>query len=265
MTAHQNEALLKAYEHYIPSASPLIERLFKIILLLVVALFIGLGMLLQKIKTEPEKIVERIERIKTRFIIEEEKTEPKKIEKPKPTAKKTEEKEPVDLTKKPELKQNVDDIVEEKPKKRKVRRVYGLKKVYSKGIGSGGKLSDAVIGKLGNTINKDLDTITATKEEVKGQIVSATTITSAPKFKKRVKPEYTKEMLENKIEGVIKVRILVDIDGKVKRATALNDLGYGSAQQAVKACRAMEFTPALVDGTPRATRIIIPIRFVLLG
>jgi len=172
----------------------------------------------------------------------------------------------VDLTKQPELAQKEDDIPKEPPKDPPAqRRVYGLRKVYSTGLGAGGSMSDAVIGKLGNTLNKDIDTFTARPRDLKSQVAPVTTITTAPVFRKRVKPEYTKEMLDNKVEGVVKVKVLIDIDGRVKQAIALDDLGFGAAELAVKACYQMEFEPARRGDEAVAVWIIVPIRFVLLG
>jgi outer membrane biosynthesis protein TonB len=254
---------LQAYEVYIPTSATLVERLFAIIFSLTLVLFIGLGLYFTTVEPFQPKISENIERIKTQFLIQEKKVAE---EKPKPKVSKKKEEKPVDLTKKPELKQKEDD---DKPVPKQeqpiVKRVYGLKKVYSKGLGSGGSLSDAVIGKLGNTLNKEVDTITASQADLKGEVVSTTTVTSAPRFKKRVKPEYSPEMLENRIEGVVKVKVLVDIDGKVKKAIALNDLGFGSKERAVNACFAMEFESAMRGSEAVAVWIIIPIRFVLLG
>jgi hypothetical protein len=111
--------------------------------------------------------------------------------------------EPIDLTKNPVLAQKIDDVKPEPPPvtAEPVRRVYGLRKVYSTGIGEGGSASDAVIGKQGNTLNADIDTTTATPKDLKGAVVPITTVTVAPKIKTTVKPEYTEEMIEAKIEG----------------------------------------------------------------
>lgn len=126
-------------------------------------------------------------------------------------------------------------------------------------------MSNAVVGKIGNTINTEYDTITATTSDIIGTVVSTATVTTAPRFRKVVKPEYSKEMIDQKIQGTVKVKILVDIDGKVKKATCINDIGYDSATQAVKATLAMEFDPAMRGNDPVAVWIIVPIRFVLLG
>jgi protein TonB len=204
--------------------------------------------------TSPERVV-RV--IKSSFSLQE----PKPVEKPKPVVKK--ENPPVDLTEKVEpAKTSEPPKVEEPPRPRKV---YGLRRVYATGIGAGGALSDAVIGKLGNTIDKSIDTLVATKEDIKGEIVSVTSVTTAPSFRKKTMPEYTKEMLDKRIEGVIRVKALVDIDGKVKKALPLNDLGCSAASQALKALLCMEFNPAMRDKEPVAVWIIIPIRFVMIG
>ncbi len=186
--------------------------------------------------------------------------------KPKPPPKVEEKKDPIDLTKAPPTPTKEDAKPDDqKPQEQKqVQAVYGLRHVYSVGLGSDGAMSDAVIGKFGNTINKDFDTLKATKDQIKGTIVSVTAITTNPKFRKVVKPEYTPDMIANHIEGVVKVKILIDSDGKVKKAEAQNDLGYGTAANAVKACLQMEFDPAMRGKESVAVWIIVPVKFVLL-
>lgn len=260
--AGQRESTLLAYEVYVPSGSPRVERLFRVIFAVVLTVFLGFALFLRTVEPQPEIIAEKIARIKARLLIREMKPEPQ--EEARKKQKKVGEK-PADLTKRPELKQKEKVSAEPPPAERKVRRVYGLRKVYARGLGTGGSLSDAVIGKLGNTIDKEVDTLTATSEEVEGRIVSATTITQAPRLVRRVKPEYSEEMLKNRIEGTISVRVLVDVDGRVKKAQALNDLGFGSKELAVEACRALRFEPAMRGTQAVAVWIVVPITFKLLG
>jgi protein TonB len=220
--------------------------------------FISFGLFLKTVKPSAVRIMQKISGIESEFIFEEKKAVPKPVIK-------AVKKKPVDLTNKTELNKKEDDIQKTAPKTKKIRKVYGLRKVYSKGLGSGGNLSNAVIGKLGNTINKEVDDLKATNEEIKGKLVSTSSITSAPKFRKKVKPKYTKEMLENNVEGIVKVKVLVDTDGKVKNSKALNDLGFGSKLAAIEACNLMEFYPAQKDDQSVAVWIIIPVRFVMLS
>ena len=203
-------------------------------------LFFGaVGYYLHTHNPPPVTIADQISRFQqTRFIIEEQKLEPR-IEKPKSEKKEeTVKEEPIDLTKKPLLNQEKDEIIEtpqQEEVKKPPRRVYGLKRVYSTGIGASGNAVDAIIGKRGNTLDTDIDTITATESDLKAAPVSITTVTSQPRIKSQVKPEYTKEMLENRIEGIVRVKVLVDIDGKVKQALVLNDLVWIQGE----GCRSM--------------------------
>lgn len=237
-------------------ANSLYERMYSVIQLVMLTLFIGFGIHLKGIKPVSQRVIAKISGMKTEFLVQE--------KKPSPEKKKAAAVKPLDLTTKPVIKETIEDIHKKEAEKPPVRRIYGLRKVYSKGIGTGGAMADAVIGKLGNTIQKEFDTISATQEEIKGEIVSVTTITSAPKFRKVVKPAYTEEMLSANVEGVVKVKVVVDVDGKVKNAQVLNDLGHGAATQALKACLDMEFEPAQRDGSPVAVWIVIPVRFMIL-
>jgi TonB family protein len=244
---------------------------FGLTLVIVLGAFVGLGFFFHTIKALPEPIEKKIEEIKTRFIIEEKekpKPKPKPVEKKKPEPEKPEEK-PVDLTKKPELAQKLDDIPKEPPPAEAPvapRRVYGLRRVYSVGIGAGGSMSDAVIGKLGNTTNINVDTLTATKKDLKGTLAPITAITTPPSpiNASSIKPEYTKEMLDAKVEGVIRAELLIDVDGKVKDVRILNDLGYGTKESAEKAFRQWLFEPAKKGDMPVAVWISFSIRFVML-
>jgi periplasmic protein TonB len=267
MTTGGSDTSLKAYETYIPSNSTLVENVFGLTLIIVLGLFIGLGCFFHTIKALPEPIEKKIEEIKTRFLIEEaKKPRPKPVEKKKPAEEKPPEEKPIDLTKKPELAQKQDDIPKEKPPENApvARRVFGLRRVYSVGIGAGGSMAEAVIGKIGNTLNKDVDTITATKKDLKGALAPITAVTVAPSPKNTVKPEYTKEMLDAKIEGVIRAELLIDIDGTVKDVRILNDLGFGTKEAAEKAFRQWTFDPAKKGDTPVAVWISFSIRFVLV-
>lgn len=259
---------LKAYETYSATSAPMVERLFRVVLLLCLAAFLGLGLFFGTIEPTVEQVRRTVKTIRTEFLIREEKKPPPPPPPPKP-AKEIVKEEPVDLTAEPKLAQKEDDIQESTPKEKspgKVRRVYGLKKVYSRGLGSGGNMSDAVVGKLGNTLTKDVDTLTATRENIEGEVVSVTTVTKPPRFKKIVKPEYTKEMLQNRVEGTVKVRVLVDVDGKAKSAKAQSSLGFGTDSAAEKAIYDSEFYPAVRgEGRPVAVWVVIPVEFRMLG
>ena len=245
---------------------------FTPVMAVTVLLFAGIGWYLRTHNPPPVTIAERMSRVQqTRFIFNEPKPLPN-VEKPKPLPKKEKKpqplpEEPVDLTGKPLLNQEK-DVIEETPppemRKKPVRRVYGLKKVYSMGIGTSGGAGEAIIGKRGNTLDADIDTITATESDLKSPPVSFTRVTTTPRLKSIIKPEYTREMLEAHVEGVVRVKILIDIDGKVKRVIVLDDLGYGSKEKVAEAFFKATFVPAMIGDKPVSTWYTWKMRFEML-
>jgi outer membrane biosynthesis protein TonB len=270
------DSLLKVYEYEIEVEIAPGERLFRIVTLCSFLLFGGIGLYLRMHNPPQQLLEEKMARARqVSFIIEEEKkpkmaiVQPKAVQpKPVPVEEKKPEplpEKPIDLTNNPLLNQKVEDVHPDNSgtkTKEPVRRVYGLSKVYSTGIGDGGSAADAVVGKLGNTLATDIDTFTATEKELKGTLAPVTMVRSMPRYKVQVKPEYTKAMIENGIQGVIKAKILIDVDGKVKKVIILDDLGYGSKQKVYEACLKLEFEPAkMQDGRAVAVWLTVPFRF----
>jgi len=241
---------------------------FPVIAFVTTVLFLYAGIYLRLHNPPPVSVVEKAAAMhQTHFIIEEKKTQPPVKKPPEPEKKVEPVKEaPIDLTEKPLPAQEKNETVEQppEPEKKPVRKVYGLKRVYSTGFGAGGSAADAIIGKHGNTLDTEIDTIRATESDLKGTPVSVTAVTTFPKIKNTVKPQYTKEMLDNRVEGVVRVKITVDVDGHVKRVLVLDDLGYGSKEKVAEACFKMLFDPARIGDEPVATTIQIKIRFQLL-
>ena len=262
--------LLRVYEHETePEIGPG-ERLFQLVVLCSFLLFGAAGLYLKTHNPPPQALEEKMARSRQVSFIIEEKKNVESVEvkpKPKPPAPKPEApKEPIDLTNKPVLNQKENDTKPEpppEPQAPEVRRVYGLRKVYSTGLGAGGSAADAVVGKLGNTLATDIDTLSASKEELKGKVAPITTVQTLPRLKTTFKPEYTEEMIENEVEGVVSVKLLIGVDGKVKEAIVLNDLGYGSKEKIYEACMKLVFEPALINGQPVATWFIQKFRFEL--
>ena len=271
MTPELRTTVLELYEKEDTAVYSGGDWLFKAMAVLSFAAFGALGVYLHTHNPPPQVMEEKAAHLRQVSFIVEEKKKPKPApvqkEAPKPIEKKEPVKsEPVDLTNKPVLNQKVDDVKPETPPTTTppVRRVYGLRKVYSTGIGAGGTASDAVIGKLGNTLATDIDTFTVTKTELKGTVAPITTVQTLPKRKNSPVPEYTKEMKENHVEGEVRMNILVDVDGKVKKVIILNDLGFGSKEKVYEACMKLEFEPARRNNEPVASWIPFSFRFELL-
>ena len=72
-----------------------------------------------------------------------------------------------------------------------------------------------------------------------------------PRQINNVEVRYPKDALENKIEGVVHVKMLLNADGRVKDAQVSVSSGTMSLDlAAVEAAKKCAFTPGLIDGMP---------------
>lgn len=256
---------LKAFETYISTNTLFVERLFGIVLVVMLALAACLGMYFHSLKSEIVAMQEALQEVKASFVLEEDQKQPLKD----PAAGKSKIVpliKPFELTNNPILSEKLNDPT---PKTKEqeiqtIRRVFGLRKVYSVGIGEQGGISDAIVGKIGNTMNAPIDTITALPQDLKGTLAPVSTVTESPISKHIEKPLYTKEMIDAKIEGTIKAHILVDTDGNVKAVKILNDLGFGTMESARQAFMKWIFLPAKKGNESVAVWITCSIKFILL-
>jgi TonB family protein len=86
-----------------------------------------------------------------------------------------------------------------------------------------------------------------------------------PKVVSRVKPQYTPEAMEAKIEGTLIMKAVVRTDGTPGdiEITKSLDTQYGLDQQAVAALSQWRFEPGLKDGNPVPVRVTVEMRFTL--
>jgi protein TonB len=76
--------------------------------------------------------------------------------------------------------------------------------------------------------------------------------------------EYPEEARRLGFEGMVKLRLLVDEQGRVREAKLLHDPGHGLGAQALRnAKRYLRFRPALREGRPVATEIPFTMAFEL--
>jgi TonB family protein len=142
-----------------------------------------------------------------------------------------------------------------------VRRVYGVRRVYAQGLGSGAGGGSALVVKRGNTLDGKADTLTATERDLQGSLAPLSTVTQAPKPIERHKPGYSEALREAGARGTVKARLLIDTEGTVRRVEVLSDIGYDSRELAIAAFEKFRFRPALRDDEPVAVWITHKIRF----
>jgi protein TonB len=64
------------------------------------------------------------------------------------------------------------------------------------------------------------------------------------------RPLYTEDARKNKVQGVVRVRVLVDDRGAVKEVKIIRGLPDGLNEQAIRAAYQMRFRPAVKNGRP---------------
>jgi periplasmic protein TonB len=98
--------------------------------------------------------------------------------------------------------------------------------------------------------------LVAQKTECREELVKATP-------EAVVRPSYPAEALAAKVEGKVRLELLVDEQGAVKNARVLKGLGYGLDEAAVEAAQRTRFRPATRCAQPVAAPFVIAMRFVL--
>jgi TonB family protein len=79
----------------------------------------------------------------------------------------------------------------------------------------------------------------------------------------RPRPNYTRAAINNRVQGLIRVRALVGADGLVKDVRLVTHLPDGLDSEAMEAVRHMRFKPATNGGRPVATWITMEVEFKL--
>jgi len=82
----------------------------------------------------------------------------------------------------------------------------------------------------------------------KPQNSRAQAVDSKPVLLNQPRPLFTEEARKNKVQGVVKVRILVDATGAVTEVVVTRGLPDGLNEQAIRAAYQMHFRPALRSG-----------------
>jgi protein TonB len=86
-----------------------------------------------------------------------------------------------------------------------------------------------------------------------------------PKLIKLVKPDYPAIARKAGIEGMVVLKILVNVDGHVIEAKVMKSLGNaGCDEAAIDAAMKCKFEPALRRGKPVQVWVSYPVRFMLM-
>jgi TonB family protein len=86
---------------------------------------------------------------------------------------------------------------------------------------------------------------------------------SAPVVVKQVKPQYTPEAKDAKIQGVVTLECVVESDGTIGDVEVTTSLDAGLDQEAIKAVKQWRFEPGTKDGKPVPVLITLEMTFTL--
>jgi TonB family protein len=92
---------------------------------------------------------------------------------------------------------------------------------------------------------------------------SMTPFDQSPKPLNAPRPNYTPEARAGKTTGVVRTRLLVDRDGRVKTVYVFEGLPDGLTDEAIRAAGQMMFTPAKYNGKPVVVWVRLDITFGL--
>jgi TonB family protein len=87
--------------------------------------------------------------------------------------------------------------------------------------------------------------------------------TRGPQVLSSVAPEYTAEGRAAGIKGVVELKLEIDAQGRLKSAVVEKGLPYGLNDAAAKCVQRWTFAPALVDGKPAASSMLVKVEFRL--
>jgi TonB family protein len=84
-----------------------------------------------------------------------------------------------------------------------------------------------------------------------------------PRVLKEVKPKYTADALQAKVQGMVLLELIVEPDGTISHPLVVRSLDqrYGLDDEAVKAAQQWRFSPALKDGLPIRIAISMEMTF----
>jgi TonB family protein len=84
-----------------------------------------------------------------------------------------------------------------------------------------------------------------------------------PEVVKEVKPVYTPDAMQRRVQGSVWLDVVVLDTGKVGDVTVTKALDEDLDQEAIKAAKQWEFKPGTYEGKPVAVQVVIELTFTL--
>lgn len=97
-----------------------------------------------------------------------------------------------------------------------------------------------------------------------GQVYNVGGDVTAPSVIDKIDPEYTEEARHDKIQGPVRLSMVVGTDGKAHDISVLQSLNPGLDQKAAQAIEQWHFAPGTIKGQPVAVKAVVEVNFKLL-
>lgn len=144
--------------------------------------------------------------------------------------------------------------------KKKINKVFGVsrKSLTSK------KISSPVV-KQGNTITKEVDNKKLKKDDLDELPIPKAEylVTEMPSVSNEVQINYPEKAKAIQLEGTVTLSILIDERGVVRDATVVEGLMPEMDEEALRAIKGYQFSPAKIEDKSVPVRIRYAINFVL--
>lgn len=101
------------------------------------------------------------------------------------------------------------------------------------------------------------------EENIPMDVYTVGVLNVLPKFKQRERPKYPNVMRIERIEGLVRLAIVIENDGSVSRVDTLFATNCYFEQAAVDAMQSTSFYPAMIGDRPVKTYVTIPVSFRL--
>jgi len=124
---------------------------------------------------------------------------------------------------------------------------------------------DAPTVKAGNTVAKDPDAEKLREDDADSIPIPTEEylVSAMPVLEADFRIPYPAEAKKAKAQGRVLMKLLIDAEGKVRRAVLISGPGYGLNEAAVEAMKNFRFRPARVQDKPVAVEIQFAYNFVL--
>lgn len=86
-----------------------------------------------------------------------------------------------------------------------------------------------------------------------------------PRAIHKVEPKYSREARDAHIQGAVHLLVTIDERGEIASASVIRSIGYGLDEEAGTAVRKWRFAPAMMNGRPVKTVVVIDVNFHLLS